>query len=313
VINQRKLYHEKIVQILGPGTIKILSISCDDVMKITILAENNPAPSNSTLIHEHGLSLHINFQGNKILFDTGVTDAFAKNAANLGIDLAAVDLAVISHHHYDHGGGLADFMVMNQKAKIYLKRAPQGEEYYKAFGFKNRYIGLEPGLLDNHSNRVVFVDHDIEIFPGLFLLPNIEITYPKPKGNRYMYLKQGSTWQRDEVSHELLMVIKNQDDLVIISGCSHNGVLNMVATASKKFAGVPIKALIGGFHLVGLPMFNTMAGSKRQIAEIGRKMLRYPIEKVYAGHCTGQKAYHVLNGVMGEQIDQLHTGMEISL
>lgn len=282
-------------------------------MKITVLTENNPDFSNSALIHEHGLSLHINFQEKNILFDAGITDAFAKNAATLGTDLAAVDVAVISHHHYDHGGGLADFLAMNNKAKIYLKRAPAGDGYFKALGFFKRYIGLEPGLLEKHSDRFVFVDNDIEIFPGVFLFPKIEIIYPKPKGNRYLYLKQGSSWQRDDFSHELLMVLKDHDGLTIISGCSHNGVLNMIDTATKKFDEVLVKALIGGFHLVGLPMFNTMAGSKEEVAEIGRKTLRYPIERVYAGHCTGQKAYHVLKGVMGEQLDQLHTGKVISL
>jgi len=143
----------------------------------------------------------------------------------------------------------------------------------------------------------------------VLLIPKIEITYPKPKGNRYMYLEKGSTWRLDDFSHELLMVIKEEDGLVVFSGCSHNGILNMIETVNKKFAGLPIKALIGGFHLMGLPMFNTMAGSKREVADIGRQMLTYPVQAIYSGHCTGQKAYGVLKDVIGEKLNPLHTGL----
>jgi len=278
-------------------------------MEITILTENRPDPSNADLIHEHGLSVHINFQGNNILFDMGVTDAFARNAELLGIDLGDISLAVISHHHYDHGGGIGHFLEINDTAKIYLQEAPDGEGYFKALGFIKRFIDLEAHIFETHPNRFVFLCETIEPLPNVHLIPKIEITYPKPKGNRYMYLKKGSTWRLDDFSHELLMVIKEEDGLVVFSGCSHNGILNMIETVNKKFAGLPIKALIGGFHLMGLPMFNTMAGSKREVADIGRQMLTYPVQAIYSGHCTGQKAYGVLKDVIGEKLNPLHTGL----
>ncbi len=79
-------------------------------MKITVLVEDSQAPPGMDLLNEHGLSFHISFQGNNILFDTGITDAFSKNSNVLGIDLASVHTAVISHHHYDHGGGIYQFL-----------------------------------------------------------------------------------------------------------------------------------------------------------------------------------------------------------
>jgi 7,8-dihydropterin-6-yl-methyl-4-(beta-D-ribofuranosyl)aminobenzene 5'-phosphate synthase len=277
-------------------------------MKITILTENSPAPSNADLIHEHGLSVHIAFRGKHILFDMGISDAFTKNAELLGINLGEVDLAVISHHHYDHGGGIAHFLELNKNAKIYLGEAPDGEGYFKALGFINRYVGLDTHIFESHPDRFSFVDEDIEVMPDVYIIPKIEFRYPKPKGNKYIFLKKDSGWQRDDFSHEMLLVIKESDGLVVLSGCSHNGILNMVDTVNKKFPELPIKALIGGFHLVGLPMFNTMAGSKREVENIGRQTLAYPVQAIYSGHCTGQKAYGVLKGVMGEKLNPLHTG-----
>jgi len=282
-------------------------------MKITVLIENSEAPDRTELLYEHGLSVHIAFQGNSILFDMGASEAFSINADALGIDLSGVNSAVISHHHFDHGGGLSRFIELNKSAKIFLNEAPDGEGYFKALGFIKRHIGLDARVIDANPERFVFVDQNIEILPSVYIIPKIELTYPKPKGNKYLYLKKGSEWRPDEFFHELILVIKEEDGLVVFSGCSHNGIPNIIDTANKQFGGIPIKAVIGGFHLIGLPMFNTMAGSKREVEDVGRKTLTYPVAKVYSGHCTGQKAYRVLKGVMGEKLDQLHTGVVIDL
>jgi 7,8-dihydropterin-6-yl-methyl-4-(beta-D-ribofuranosyl)aminobenzene 5'-phosphate synthase len=159
----------------------------------------------------------------------------------------------------------------------------------------------------------VVVNETIEILHDVYLIPKIEHRYPTPKGNRYLYVKKDSEWRFDDFSHELMLVIKEDDGLVVFTGCSHNGILNMVDTVSTMFEGVPIKAVVGGFHLIGNPMFNSMAGSKAEVEEVGRKIVSYPIETVFSGHCTGQKAYEVLDGVMGEKLFKLHTGYVIEV
>ena len=280
-------------------------------MRITTLIENSKEASETKLHNEHGLSFHISFQGNNILFDTGASDLFSKNADVMGIDLSIVHSAVISHHHYDHGGGLSRFLELNKDAKIYLREAPDGESYFRAMWFIKRYVGLDGSLLEANPDRFVFLDEIVEILPSVYIIPKIELTYPKPKGNKYLYVKKGSEWRLDDFSHELILLIKDHDGLVIFSGCSHNGMLNMIDTVTKKFGRTPIKAVIGGFHLIGLPMFDTMAGSRSEIEEIGRKTLTYPIESIYSGHCTGKKAYRVLKDVLGDKLNQLHTGVVI--
>lgn len=282
-------------------------------MIITTLIENTGLENRKDLIAEHGLSLHIYRNGEQILFDTGASASFSNNAEKLGIDIGGVDRVVLSHHHYDHGGGLGRFFEVNKHAKVYLRRPADGDCYFRAFGFRNRYIGLDKALFQSHPDRFQFVDKFTEITTDVFIITQIGSYYPRPKGNRYLYLERGTTRVLDNFEHELIMVIRENGGLVIFTGCSHNGMLNMIDTVARCFEGIPIKAVIGGFHLVGLPIFNTMAGSKADVENIGRQVLKYSVNKIYTGHCTGKKAYNVLKNILGEKIEYLSTGSCIEI
>ena len=118
-------------------------------MKITALTENT---SRKGLPYEHGLSLYIETEKHNILFDTGQTELFAKNAEMLGIDLGKVDIAVLSHGHYDHGGGLKRFLELNKTAPVYMSKFAFEPHYNGA----QKYIGLDLSL--RGSGRIVFTD-----------------------------------------------------------------------------------------------------------------------------------------------------------
>lgn len=282
-------------------------------MKVTVLVENTRLEDRRDLSAEHGLSLHIQHNGKQILFDTGMTEAFSRNAERLGVDIQEVDMVVISHHHFDHGGGLAHFLETNAKAKVYLRRNEAGDCYLRAFGILNKHIGLDKRLFQKYADRFEFVDELTETSPDVFILTEIGKPYPQPKGNRYLFVKKENTRSLDSFEHELVMVMREGEGLVVFTGCSHRGILNMVDAASRQFEGLTIKAVFGGFHLIGLPILNLMAGSKREVEGIGREMLRYPIERAYTGHCTGAKAYRVLKGVMGDKLEYLPTGSSVEV
>ena len=89
-------------------------------MKIVTLMENTAV--DSALHTEPALSMYVEANGKKILFDAGMTDNFAENAQKLGVDLSQVDLVVLSHGHDDHGGGLPKFLEQNQNAPVYINR-----------------------------------------------------------------------------------------------------------------------------------------------------------------------------------------------
>ncbi len=282
-------------------------------MKITTLIENTCPAGHKDLTPEHGLSLLIEFDNSRLLFDTGVTDAFASNAATLGLDVRDIQDVIISHHHYDHGGGLEHILESNPEAKIYLKDPPKGELHLRAAWLFRKYIDLDKNLFRAYSDRLVYVQDFREVLPDVYILPQITQNHPQPRGNHYLYEKIGARWQRDDFLHELILVVCEQDGLVIFSGCSHNGILNMIETVIDQFEQVPIKAVIGGFHLIGFPRLNTMGGSQGEVEDLGRTLLSYDVQQYYTGHCTGQKAYQVLKNIMGEKLEPLHTGKVLVL
>ena len=282
-------------------------------MRIVALLENTLAEREKDLTPEHGLSLYIERDDQRLLFDTGATQAFRQNAERLGIDIAGVDVAVISHHHFDHGGGLPYFLETNHEAKVYLRKCDEGDYTFRAFGIIKKYIGLDTELFQRYPARFEFVEGFTEILPGVFILTEIEKRYPLPKGNRRLFVERAGVRSLDNFEHELVMVVKEEAGLAVFTGCAHGGILNMIDTVVRRFPGVAIKAVFGGFHLVGIPVLNTMAGSRREVEDIGREMLKYPIGSVYTGHCTGMKAYRILKRVMGEKLQHFPTGSEVVL
>lgn len=281
-------------------------------MKVTALIENTCAPGTEQLRAEHGLSLHIEHAGQRILFDTGATGAFADNAARLGVDIEAVDLAVISHHHYDHGGGLQRFLQLNQQARVYLRSLPAGDCRFKLLWI-DKYVGLDQTLLREHAHRFVFITERTAISPDAVVLTEVGRLHPLPRSNRNLFLAREGTLVPDSFAHELVLVLRERDGLVVFTGCSHQGILNMVEAVIQAFPGSPIKAVFGGFHLVLVPTLNFIAGSREEVRGIGTRMLEYPLECVYTGHCTGSHAFKVLKGAMGKKLEYLATGRTVTV
>lgn len=283
-------------------------------MNVTTLVENTRLGSHETLQPEHGLSLHIHHKDQHILFDTGSSGVFLKNAQILDIDIQNIDAVVISHHHYDHGGGLKAFFETNSEARVYMQPIENGRLTYRAFGgLKKRYIGLDTHLFEKYPDRFAFLNKKTEIVPGVFIITEIERPYPTPMGNRYLFTEKGDKNIRDPFNHELIMVIKDSDGLVLFSGCSHSGILNMVETVKVEFPGQQIKAVLGGFHLIDRPVFHTMMESRKEVQRIGEKLCQFSSGRVFTGHCTGEKAFKVLKEIIGERLEAMPTGSRIKI
>jgi 7,8-dihydropterin-6-yl-methyl-4-(beta-D-ribofuranosyl)aminobenzene 5'-phosphate synthase len=277
-------------------------------MKVTALVENNAIEGRQDLCPEFGLSLYVEVKESKILFDMGASSVFAKNAEALGIDVSEAGVAVISHQHFDHGGGLQRFFELNEQASVFLREAPRVDRFFRAFAIIKRQIGIDLDLLERFSERIEFVSQMRVIAPGVYLLTSIGSTHRRPRGNRRLFMDSKGSLVSDSFDHELMMVVHEDDGMVVFSGCSHHGILNLIDAARAQFPRVPIKAVFGGFHLIGLPFFNSMAASRAEVRDIGWRVLEKVDGTVYSGHCTGEKAFDVLAEVMGERLKAFPTG-----
>jgi 7,8-dihydropterin-6-yl-methyl-4-(beta-D-ribofuranosyl)aminobenzene 5'-phosphate synthase len=282
-------------------------------LRITTLVENRSSPDDPRLVAEWGLSLCVDVDGRRVLVDTGASDAFARNAAHLSIDIASIDAAIISHHHYDHGGGLRRFFELNDHAPVHLGVAPAGDPTLKLFGIVRKYVGLDKALLATHAHRFRFVHERTEVLPGVFVLPRISGQHRRPSGNRALFVRQGDVLALDDFRHEVVVAIRERDSLVVLTACSHNGLVNMVETVSTEFPGASIKAVVGGFHLAALPPLRGMSESARAVADIGQSVLDHGVGTTYTGHCTGTRAFDVLRGAMGDRVREIRTGSRLEL
>jgi 7,8-dihydropterin-6-yl-methyl-4-(beta-D-ribofuranosyl)aminobenzene 5'-phosphate synthase len=104
------------------------------------------------------------------------------------------------------------------------------------------------------------------------------------------------------------MVVREEDGMAVFTGCSHSGVLNLVDAARRAFPDTPVKALFGGFHLIGLPFYDSMAASRREVEKIGEEIRQRVEGPVFTGHCTGRKAYPILEEVIGDRLSLFPTG-----
>ncbi len=243
-------------------------------MRVTALTENTSHIKN--IACEHGLSLYIETQGMRILFDTGQTDLFAENAVKLGIPLPDVDICVISHGHYDHGGGLKRFFEINKTAPVYMSRFAF-EPHYNG----ERYIGLDLSLKD--SGRIIFTDGNCEIADGISLFS------PEGREKKHDSVPSGLNMMQDgrlvpdDFRHEQFMQITEGGRRVLFSGCSHNGILDITEWFKPDI-------LIGGFHFSKLKMDETLAKNARIL---GKSPAMY-----YTCHCTGTDRYEFMKPYM---------------
>lgn len=279
-------------------------------MKVISLVDNNVLSHRKGLRAEPGLALCIFTDEQQILFDTGMSGIFRSNAQRLNVDVAQISLAVVSHHHFDHGGGLATFLEANTQAKIYLRSGSTENLYLHLLGLFRRRIGLNELLFQQCPQRFAFINHFSEIAPNIFILTKMEKRHLTPKGNRHLFIHSEHSSRLDDFEHELILVVRENRDLVVFTGCSHHGLLNMLDAVLEHFPGQTIKAVFGGFHLIDLPLINSMAGSKDDVEELGRAILKYPVGKVYTGHCTGIKAYRILKEVVGAKLEYFAAGYE---
>jgi 7,8-dihydropterin-6-yl-methyl-4-(beta-D-ribofuranosyl)aminobenzene 5'-phosphate synthase len=282
----------------------------DHPMRITVLVDNREDPQGRGSVAEHGLSLLVDVGSGSFLFDTGATARFLENARRLGRRIEDVPCAAISHGHYDHGGGLRAFLEANARARVFVRHGTFDEHFARQDDGGYRSIGLEQDLFERNRDRFALVDETAEVLPGVWLLGDIRGGQPLPRDTGRFFLRDGGGYRPDDFSHEMIAILRDERGLVVLSGCSHRGALNALETAERRFPGEPIRALIGGFHLLD-PAPGKLAEPEEEVARIGRLLLMRDGLRVWTGHCTGSQAVSILQRELGDRMTVLSTGQVI--
>jgi len=263
-------------------------------MRIHVLMENTALTPD--LACEHGLSLYIETCGKRILFDAGQSPAFAENAARMGVDLASVDFAILSHGHYDHSDGFLRFLEINDHAPVYVHRLAFEPHFHDS----DRYIGVDPALLS--SSRIVLVGDETDLGCSMRLTACAGLPAPFPASIAHMTTKTETGFEPDSFPHEQYLVIEENGRRIVISGCSHKGVLNIVSWLNPD-------VLVGGFHFMKL---DPAGGDAPFLSSAADALLARPCV-YYTGHCTGEPAYAYLKARMDGALHPLRAGYEINL
>ena len=270
-------------------------------MKIYSLVDN---VSNGQLVAELGLSLFIKLDnGTNVLFDMGQSDLFAENAERLGLNIADVDIAVISHGHSDHGGGLETFLKLNSKATVYIHRKAFEPHYsLKHEGLK--YIGLNPTILSSELTRDrLMLTHNLRIISeDMILFSNVEKTICFSPANRLLY--GADKVSNDDFVHEQNLLIRENGCWTLFAGCAHCGMVNIVKKAVEIIAEPP-KYVYGGIHL----MKNGLDAESENvfIKDLCQQLMDIPDTVYYTMHCTGMDAFMKMKEYMNDRIEYFNT------
>ncbi len=249
---------------------------------LTILIDNL---SDSPQIRaEHGFSALIEANGRTILFDTGQTDGFLVNAHRMGKSITTVDTVVISHGHYDHAGGIRSLLDLDIQPVCFTGKGFFTPKYGDDPG-NLKYLGVDftrKDLADaGWDHRVVDIA-PYRICDGIWILTGFERKDPyEVIPSRFLQIDDEGNRKQDLFEDEIMLVIEGEKGLVLIVGCSHPGICNMLATVKTMFHK-PIFALIGGTHL--------RSASLEHIDHVADMLEQERIELIGLSHCTGDRA-----------------------
>jgi len=259
------------------------------------------------LVARHGLSFFIQTNSHSILFDFGPDSATLKrNSAAMGVNLADVDIAFLSHGHLDHGGGLEYFLSVNKIAKIYCKESAF-EPHLSKHGFSHVKIGI-PEYLKKYG-RFVFVKNFTKIDDELTVFSGVEDKlYHSPANDNLEVRRKGFGRTQDDFSHEINLIVTENKKKYLFFGCGHCGVVNILRKA-EKCSSSKMAAAIGGFHLEGRIM-----APDSLILDLAAYLSALPSATVfYTCHCTGAAAYNILKSKMGDRIEYFMCGDRLKL
>lgn len=268
-------------------------------MIIKSLIEDTSCSENITA--EHGLCLYIETDTHRLLFDTGKSDLFLENAEKMNVDISSVDTCIISHGHYDHGGGLKTFLRSNDRAQIYMN-ANAFDQHLSATG---NYIGIDQELKGNsrfiNTGDHFDIDEELHIFTG-----NEKGFVFRPRTDGLKVERFGRVIYDDFIDEQYLVISEPGKPKVLITGCSHKGIVNIMNWAKN----YQVSYVIGGFHFMKVPV--DAPDGKAYMCEAAEELSMFGVT-FYTCHCTGKPQFDYMKRLLPGRLKYLSAGETLVL
>ncbi|RLG79050.1 MAG: MBL fold metallo-hydrolase [Thermoprotei archaeon] len=281
-------------------------------VEIVFLVEDYAGYGTLGVVGEHGLSVLIRgFYGDglvrEVLYDTGATGyALERNTQALGISLKDVEVIALSHRHYDHSGGLIKALELAGKS---IPIVSHPDLFLPSMEIGERNVWLDVGLpftrkeLEDAGGRIILLRNEIQLIPGVWWLGEIPRLTEYESPPKWAYTVRDGELVKDALKDDTGIAIDVEGfGTVVIGGCSHSGIVNIVRKASKVTKESP-RVVMGGLHLVE-------ADDARIDATI-RDLKSEGIVSAYLGHCTGLKAEAKFLEEFGKSFRKIHSGLRV--
>ena len=273
-------------------------------IKINTLSENT---ANFGYLAEWGLCIHIEIEGRNILLDTGFSISAVNNARLMGVDLAEVDTIVLSHGHVDHTGGLSYILKGNHTVNIVAhpdiwttKYASRSDNSMEFIGIPYSREELETKGAKFNLSREPFFITDKMLTTG-----EVPMTTPYEQIDEVLFVKEDNSFKPDSLADDLSIIIDAPYGLVILAGCAHRGIINIIRHAQHITNKEQVYAVIGGIHLV--------RSSEERIEETITDLKKTGLKKLAVSHCTGFQASARLLAEFGEAFILNNAGSRLTL
>lgn len=272
-------------------------------MKISVLNENTAGKRG--FLSEHGLSLLIEHEGRRFLFDTGQSGVFMHNAGLIGEELSKLSGIILSHGHFDHCGGLSFLAKAVSLPPVYVRKSAfLNKQAVNSDKKTYRIIGI-PWKRELLNGAEVLAEDRQEIAPGVWLLGNIPCTETFEKMPGTFFVDDGTKKVPDRMEDEQLLIIDTEQGLCVFGGCCHAGIISCLSYVRDSFPGRPIYSVLAGMHLKG-------AGEER-LDKTVEALKRMDIPLLIPVHCTGVCAMGRIKAELGERCLLLETGQTFTL
>jgi len=263
-------------------------------LKVTVLSTMLVGDLNG--IGEWGFSALVEADGNRILVDTGFhPDTVLQNARDLKIDLSNVKEVILTHNHKDHVGGLLTLrkeLMKENPSALSVVHVSTGIFYSRpsSQGEGNPMIALKK---EYEATGGTFIEHEegVEVFPGAWLTGPVPRKYLERNWSVSGRVQTPSGLVEDTIPEDQSLVLDTPQGLVVITGCGHAGVINILTFARAKFPDEPVQAIVGGLHL--------FPASDEQLNWTADKLKDFQVANLLGAHCTGIEAVYRIRERLG--------------